>query len=223
VAVGHHLAIRRAARRGFEFALAWRVVTWTVLLGLVGSHLGAILLYEPWRALERPLLLLQVWGEMSSTGGIVGGAAGGWWAMRREGLDGARRLAFLDAIAFAFPFAWFFGRAGCALAHDHLGIPSTSLLAVAFPGGGRLDLGLLELLWTMVMCAAWLVLDRRPRPVGFFIAAWLLTYTPVRVVLDALRTEDARLFLGLTSAQVASAAGFGAGLWLALRLRRAPG
>jgi phosphatidylglycerol:prolipoprotein diacylglycerol transferase len=223
IVVGHWAAVRRASRRGFDFDLAWRVVTWTVLLGLVGSHLGAILLYEPQRALARPMLLLEVWGEMSSTGGIVGGAAGGWWAMRREGLDGARRLAFLDAIAYAFPFAWLFGRAGCALAHDHLGIPSTSFLAVAFPGGARLDLGLLELLWTIAMCAAWPLLDRRPRPVGFFLAAWLLAYTPVRLILDALRTEDARLFVGLTAAQAASLAGFGAGLWLAFRLRRGRG
>jgi phosphatidylglycerol:prolipoprotein diacylglycerol transferase len=220
VVVGHQLAFRRAARRGFDQDLAWRVVTWTVLLGLVGSHLGAILLYQPRRALEEPLLLLQVWGAMSSTGGVVGGAAGGWWAMRREGLDGPRRLAFLDVIAFAFPFAWIFGRAGCALAHDHLGVASTSWLAVAFPGGGRLDLGLLELLWTLVMAGLWLVLDRRPRPSGFFLAAWLLLYTPVRIALDALRTDDTRLLLGLTGAQLAAAAGLAAGVWLTLRLAR---
>ena len=36
------------------------------------------------------------------------------------------------------------GRFGCALQHDHLGIPSTYFLAVRFPGGPRFDLGLLR-------------------------------------------------------------------------------
>jgi len=221
VLVGHVLAVRRAARLGFDRDLAWRIVTWTVALGLLGSHLAAVLFYTPRLVLERPQVLLEVWGAMSSFGGVLGGAAGGLWAMRREGLDGAGRLRFMDAIAFAFPFAWVLGRAGCALAHDHLGVASDSFLAVAFAGGGRLDLGLLELLWTVLMAGLWLALDRRPRPSGLFLAAWLLLYTPVRFVLDALRTDDARLLLGLTFGQLASAAGLLAGLLLLRRLRQA--
>lgn len=221
--VGHALAVHRAVRRGFGQPAAWRVVSWTVVLGLVGSHLGAVLLYEPGTALRDPLSLLRLWGPMSSTGGVVGGAAGCWWAMRREGFPPPRRLAFLDAVAFAFPFAWILGRAGCALAHDHLGPPSSALLAVAFPGGARLDLGLLELLWTLVMAGAFLALDRRPRVAGFYVAAWLLLYTPVRFGLDLARTDDLRLVLGMTGAQLACLAGLALGARLALRLRRADG
>ena len=222
VAVGHTLAVRRATQGGFDRDQAFRIITWTILLGLVGSHLAAVLFYRPELALANPLVLLEIWGSMSSFGGIAGGSAGALWAMRREGFDGARRLAFMDAIAYAFPFAWLFGRTGCALAHDHLGVPSTSLLAVDFPGGARLDLGLLELLYTVLMVLTWLVLDRRPRPAGTRVAAWLLLYTPVRFVLDALRTDDARFFAGLTFGQVASLAGFAVGAWLLRRVRRAP-
>jgi phosphatidylglycerol:prolipoprotein diacylglycerol transferase len=92
---------------------------------------------------------------------------------------------------------------------------------VAFPGGARLDLGLLELLWTLVMAGAFLALDRRPRVEGFWVAAWLLLYTPVRFGLDLVRTDDLRLVLGLTGAQLACLAGLALGARLALRLRRA--
>jgi len=220
VLVGHYLAVRRAAKVGFDHDQAWRIVTWTVLLGLVGSHVAAVVFYAPRLLLERPLALLEVWGAMSSFGGILGGVGGALWASRRERLDGAARLRLLDAVAFAFPFAWVLGRTGCALAHDHLGIRSQAFFAVAFPDGGRLDLGLLELAWTVALAAAWPALDRRPRPTGFYLAAWLLLYSPVRLGLDALRTDDERLLLGLTFAQAASLLGFGAGLWLLARIRR---
>lgn len=221
VVLGHQLAIRRAARQGFAGDPAWRIVTWTVVAGLIGSHLAALLFYEPHRVLEEPLLLLQLGGGMSSFGGMIGGAAGAWWAMAREGLAPARRLAFLDAVAFAFPFAWVLGRTGCALAHDHLGVASNHWLAVAFPDGGRLDLGLLELLWTLLLAALWLALDRRPRRSGTYTAAWLLLYGPVRFGLDALRTEDARL-LGLTFGQAASAVAVAAGVALGVKVWHRP-
>jgi len=50
---------------------------------------------------------------------------------------------YFDVLAFAFPFVWTIVRAGCALAHDHIGRASASILAVNFPGGPRFDLGLL--------------------------------------------------------------------------------
>ena len=105
-----------------------------------------------------------------------------------------------DCVGFGFPFAWVFGRAGCALAHDHLGIASTSWLAVQFPDGPRLDLGLLEFFYTLGIAALFLALDRRPRPDGFFVFLFFAVYGPVRFVLDIFRTEDAR-YLGWTPGQ----------------------
>lgn len=221
VLAGHGLAVRRAVRLGFDRRVALRAVTWTVAAGVVGSHLAAVALYDPGRLAREPLALLEIWGAMSSAGGVLGGVAGALWALRREGRG--RRLAFLDAVAFAFPFAWALGRLGCALAHDHLGVASASPLAVAFPGGGRLDLGLLELLWTLAMAALWLALARRRLPAGALSALWLLLYCPVRLGLDALRTDDHRVLLGLTFGQLASAGGLVAGAWLARVAWRAPG
>jgi len=205
VVVGHEVVVRRARRLGFDPDLASSLVAWTIFFGFVGSHLFDVVFYEPAELRQSPFVLLQVWGSMSSFGGILGGLLGGWWLTRRKGLSGSQVLVFLDILGFAFPFAWIFGRAGCALAHDHMGIATTSWLAVRFPNGPHFDLGLLELLYTIAMAALFLLLDRRPRPTGFFMALFFTLYGPVRFGLDSLRTGDER-YLGWTPGQYGSVA-----------------
>lgn len=203
VIVGHEVVVRRARRLGFDPDLASSLVAWTIFFGFVGSHLFDVVFYQPAELRQNPLVLLQVWGSMSSFGGIIGGLAGGWWLTRRKGLSGSQIFVFLDILGFAFPLAWIFGRAGCALAHDHVGIPTTSLLAVRFPDGPRFDLGLLELLYTIAIAALFLLLDRRPRPTGFFVGLFFTLYGPVRFGFDVLRIGDQR-YLGWTPGQYAS-------------------
>jgi len=203
VVVGHEVVVRRARRRGFDSDLASSLVAWTIFFGFVGSHLFDVLFYEPSELRQNPVVLLQLWGSMSSFGGLLGGLAGGWWICRRKGLSGRELLAFLDLLGFAFPFAWIFGRAGCALAHDHRGVATTSWLAVRFPDGPHFDLGLLELLYTIALAALFLLLDRRPRPTGFFLGLFFALYGPVRFGLDTLRTGDER-YLGWTPGQYAA-------------------
>src|SRR5260370_37083557 len=86
-----------------------------------------------------------------SLGVISGGFLGGllWCRFRRLSLF--ETLRRLDIVAYATPFAWMFGRLGCALAHDHRGLPSTSWIAVQFPEGPRYDLGLIEFLFLIGM------------------------------------------------------------------------
>ena len=47
--------------------------------------------------------------------------------------------------------------------------------------------------------------DRKPRPIGFFIAVICLLYAPARFAMDFLRVEDVR-HLGLTPGQYAALA-----------------
>jgi phosphatidylglycerol:prolipoprotein diacylglycerol transferase len=65
------------------------------------------------------------------------------------------------------------------------------------------DLGLYEALWSLAMIPFFKLLDRKPRFPGFFTGMWLLSYGPVRLALDAVRTEDTRYF-GVTPAQIGS-------------------
>ena len=203
VCTGFAVVSRFAPRFGLARPVAERTVVWTILLGFVGSRVVELAAYHPELLVERPLELLRIWGGMSSYGGIAGGIAGALVVMWRRGLSRAEMLRFFDLVAFAFPFAWVLGRAGCSLRHDHLGVASESLLAVSFPDGPRFDLGLLELLLTIPIAGGFAWLSRRPRPSGFYLALFFTIYGPARFGLDALRSGDPR-YLGWTPGQYAS-------------------
>ena len=150
---------------------------------------------------------------------MLGGIAAAIVVMRRRGMSADAIWRFVDLVAFAFPFAWIFGRAGCALRHDHMGIASDHWLAVAFPDGSRFDLGLLELFYTVALAALFAVLSRRDRSAPFYTGLFFALYSPVRFALDMLRDGDAR-YLGWTPAQYLCIAATLAGIIL-LRLSAA--
>jgi phosphatidylglycerol:prolipoprotein diacylglycerol transferase len=159
-----------------------------------------------------------------------------FFRFRAPGLDARTRWEYLDVIAFVFPFAWAIGRLACTTAHDHPGTLTTFPLAVSlktpearayitavYQDAGRLaelpgpselarmafhDLGWYEFLYTLLeIVPVFLLLDRRPRPPGFYVIVFLLLYVPARFGLDFLRLGDARYF-GLTPGQYAGLAVF---------------
>ncbi|HEU4429598.1 MAG TPA: prolipoprotein diacylglyceryl transferase family protein, partial [Myxococcota bacterium] len=201
--------VRRAPRAGIARATASSLVIWAVVIGLVSAHVFDVLAYRPEVLRSDPLELLRVWGELASTGGMLGGLGGLFWIARRKGLSGAQLARFFDVVMFALPFTLAIGRLGCALQHDHLGIASTSMFAVRFPDappwhGPRFDLGLLETLVCTAIAGVFVALDRaRPpqlRAPGFYLALFFALYGPARFALDFLRVGEAR-YAGLTPAQ----------------------
>jgi len=86
------------------------------------------------------------------------------------------------------------GRLGCALAHDHRGLPSTGFFAIRFPGGPRYDLGLIEFLFLILLAVSFRVFDRRSRPAGFFFGLFCLVYGGFRVFLDTLHIQPLRFW-----------------------------
>lgn len=209
---------------------------WMIGGGIIGAHLLAVLVYFPEKLREDPWLLLRVWEDISSFGGMLGGLIGAvlFFAIRLPESTRHTRVAYLDAVAFVFPGALAIGRVGCALAHDHPGVVTSFPLAVSletpaaqslmrdaygaaglpFPTAaatlGFHDLGLYELLFLALLIvplfAYW---NRQQRPAGFYLIAFAALYFPARFGLDMLRVSDAR-YLGLTPAQ------WGAALVLAL-------
>lgn len=168
----------------------------------LGAHTGGILLDRGLAALARPSLFLAAGGSFSSSAGVAAaGLAGALYV-------GVRRLdprPWADVAAWAFPFGLVVARVGCALAHDHPGRLSSSWLAVRFPGGARLDCGLLELMAAPLLVALAVVLGRRRLAPGRLAGAIGAAYTLIRFPLDFLRASDvprvdARL-VGLTFAQ----------------------
>lgn len=150
-------------------------------------------------------------------------------------------LAFADTILAVFPFAWTFGRLGCTVVHDHPGLQASAStpLTVAYGPGPvhpygffelrfgsvpRFDLGLLEMLFSLLLGCLFALTWRKRLPVGAYAAALPLLYAPVRFAMDYLRLEDAEggdlRYAGLTPAQWACLALFGLGLVLLTRLAR---
>ncbi len=247
VIVGWMMAVARCRKTALDPAVCNDLLIYVVLSGFVVAHLYSVLAYYPGEVRQHPLILLKFWENISSFGGIVGGVIGLWIYFRVKGrrIAATDRWRYLDAISYAFPFAWAIGRLGCALAHDHPGTVTTFPLGVSlatheartyiryfYGAADRLselpemeqlgelafnDLGWYEFLYTaLVIMPLFLVLDRKTRQPGFFLIAFLLLYVPARFLLDFLRLADAR-YAGLTPAQYAGAAVFLASACFALR------
>ena len=200
ILLGYWMLIRRAEKLGFNADIASRLAIWLVACGLLGAHLFAVTLSDPKDIFSDPLVLLRLWEGLSSFGGFLGGILGGIWFMWNYSLRYAEAWKYFDLVAFVFPFAWILGRAGCFLAHDHPGVETAGWWAVRYPDGQRFDLGLLELLYTLILVGIFLVLDRRQRPTGFYFALFFFLYGPGRFFMDELRINEVKYF-GFTLAQ----------------------
>jgi len=158
-------------------------------------------------------------------------------------------LPFCDLILSVFPVAWVFGRSGCASVHDHPGALASGYapLAVEFPsatpgvteGPGlhvpvgpitfihglypRYDLGLLELMFTIVLASLLALTWRKRLATGTYVAVTCLAYSPVRFMMDFLRIRDVQgadpRYAGFTPAQWACFAMFVFGLAMAWYVR----
>ena len=225
---GARMSQNKAERDGQDPELINRLVGWLVLGVFVGGHLGHAIMYDPQYFWENPKELLSVWSGLSSFGGFVGCGAVTYWFFKREDklirkANKKRKkageplqprisiLGYFDTLFYGFTLGWFFGRMGCFSAHDHPGLPTEFWLGV--PGMCDLskpeiachDLGLYEAIWALVMVLVVIVLDKKPRFPGFFSGLFILSYVPVRFVLDMFRDPfgDARYF-GFTPAQYGS-------------------
>ena len=231
VSLGFVIGLEIARARGIRLGLDVRDVVdgiiATVGMGFVGGHLMHVLAYHP-EQLEKDgvMALLRIWAGFSSTGGFIGAVVGStvfYTLIRKRPF-----WVHADNLAFAFPFAWFFGRMGCFSAHDHIGRRSDFFLAVDFPtaayGGPRHDLGLYEALWTGAIALVFLALRKKPLRHGFYTALFCALYAPARFLFDFLRNEDLAnadvRWAGLTPAQWGMIAMFAAGVAVANQLRK---
>ena len=250
LAVGLLISVFLAGRRGNRILGVpdERVHNLAILLVIVGwifSHIFAVVTYEPHAVLDNPLILFEVWGMISSVGGILGGIGGFlFWCSRNPEED---HLAWANLATWMLPIAFFFGRVGCTFAFDHPGKvaaefglwnwfhettgmgPEIFPLAMEyFDGQIRHNMGFYEALVWFVIMVAFLIVGRKPRRRGLFLWVLPIVYGLPRFFLDFLRAYpeelthgDAR-YLGLTPAQYTSLVFVGLGIWLWIRLRNAP-
>ena len=181
--------LRRCARARLDPGITREILFWCVVIGLAGAHLWWLLAH--WKSVAlRDVFSLH---GVVSFGDILACCLTGIVIMKLRGSTAAQRWAWYDAGAYTFVFAEMIGRVGCALGHDHLGIFSTSWLAVQFPSGPRFDLGLLEFLFLALFGIVVWLLGRRARPEGFFLALVTFVYGLFRLLLDTVRSQPAQI------------------------------
>jgi phosphatidylglycerol:prolipoprotein diacylglycerol transferase len=131
--LGLTIGASRFRQVGLDRAVGERLAWWAVIGGFVGAHLFALIFYHPAKIAANPLVLVQLWGDISSFGSILGGLLGTllFFAVRARATPLAVRLAYVDVTAYVFPIALMVGRIGCALAHDHPGRVTRFPLAVS--------------------------------------------------------------------------------------------
>lgn len=205
--VGYFATRRRARLTGLDPEVMADSILWVAGVGFIVGHLVSVVFYFPERIAENPLVLLAIWSGLSSFGGFLGGALGAWLFFKRRGLS---VLEHVDALIFGLMPGWIFGRLGCTVVHDHPGKITDFVLGVHcgagpcappwVPGQTRHDLGLYEMLFTVVLTIVIYAL-RNVRPIrGFHLALMLILYSPVRFVFDYARTAD-KTYFGLTPGQ----------------------
>ncbi len=218
------VGIREGRRRGLDAGVLTDFATWIMVPALIFARLGHAFAYEPSAFLHDPLKILRLWeGGMSSFGGFLGALIGALLFVKVHKID---FHAHADVAAFAFPLGYGCGRIGCFLIHDHPGTLSHSLLAVQYPGGARLDHGLLLSLLGFAIFGFFLLIKRQQpdkRQKGF-LPLLMIIYGAVRFILDFYRAwdlpgSDVRYF-GLTPGQYGSILLFLGGIALYVRFKR---
>lgn len=208
------------------------MVAHVVLLGFILGYFLNAAFYHPERYVEiwnDPSRLFTTYLGLSSYGGFIGAVLGLLLWKKRRGLS---LIAVGEAACFGFPFGWLFGRLGCFTVHDHPGKLTDFFLAVddyqvgTPPFEPRHDLGLYEVFWAAGAIALFLLLARKRRVRGFYMALLPILYAPIRFFLDYLRAEpeaggDVR-YAGLTPGQWASFLVLGLGLSVLWYIRTHP-
>jgi phosphatidylglycerol---prolipoprotein diacylglyceryl transferase len=252
VLLGTAVTTRRARTLGYDLVKLNSFVTWMLVTAFVLSHVLDSLFYHWDEVVKRPWSVIMLWEGLSSFGGFVGALLGivlwkyfyidGWVPRMREKPHPI--LPFADLVMSVLPLGWMFGRAGCSSVHDHLGATAApgTWVAVEAPLDARdengvhlgpielihghhlrFDLGLLELMFTVLLTICFALTWRRRLPLGSYVVATALAYSPVRFAMDFLRIPQSEggdtRYAGLTPAQYGCVALFLFGIAMIFYMR----
>jgi phosphatidylglycerol:prolipoprotein diacylglycerol transferase len=218
---------RELGRKGENPEVAWDVVMYAAVGGILGAKLYYMILHWPETAAD-PLGATLSRSGLVWYGGFIAAALLIAWRVSRLKLS-VPRVA--DAVAPALALAYGVGRIGCFLVGDDYGGPSTLPWAVAFPNGappstaGNLrnyfgvsvpdsipDATVLtvhptqiyEVLMAVVIFAIlWRLRTRLTRP-GLLFATYLALAGVERFIVEIFRAKDDRFLGPLTVAQTIS-------------------
>jgi phosphatidylglycerol:prolipoprotein diacylglycerol transferase len=237
VLLGAWIAATYVERYGISRDETYRVATWMVLAGIVGSRLT-------WAAthtdqIESPLDVIAVWeGGIQFSGGFICAVVVGLPFFRRW--TRLERWRVLDGYSLGLTAGLAIGRIGCYSVGEHFGRRSDFFLATRYEGGevrepgpGGFELvpgttfhntALYELLYLIVafavLGAALLIARRRGRELapGTIVGSFLVYYGVARWLSDTLRINDERV-AGMTGAQWMCLVMVPAGTWILWKVR----
>jgi phosphatidylglycerol:prolipoprotein diacylglycerol transferase len=130
---GSWLFTRLAVRRGVPVEAANSVVFWSLIGAIVGARVAYVIAHVS--EYESPLEWFQIWkGGISLLGGIAGATIANAVNIKRR----AYRFRFFqiaDAVAPGLALGIAVGRIGDLIIGDHLGKPTSWLLAWTYEGG----------------------------------------------------------------------------------------
>jgi phosphatidylglycerol:prolipoprotein diacylglycerol transferase len=224
-------------RRGLRRELAWEMLAWVAVGGILGAKLYYLGLH--WEDLAaNPVRELTSRGGLVWYGGLIGGVIAYYAQARRHKLPIGEMF---DSVAPALMLAYAVGRLGCFLVGDDYGVPTDSWLGVAFPNGAPPSTaGYLRSVgadipadvpdWTVLTVhptqlyevaaglllfgVLWKLSSRKLRS-GQLFAIYLALYGVERFLIEFVRAKGDRFVLGLSTSQVASVLllGLAAYLW----------
>jgi phosphatidylglycerol---prolipoprotein diacylglyceryl transferase len=237
VLLGAWIAAAYAERFGVPRDETYRVATWMVLAGIIGSRLT-------WAAthtdqIESPIDIIAIWeGGIQFSGGFICALVVGlpFFKQWRKVL----RWRVLDGYALGLSLGLAVGRIGCYSVGEHFGRTTDFFLATRYDGGdvreptlGDVPLvpgtvfhntALYEFIYMMVLFAGLgalvLMARRRGRTVspGTLVGIFVLYYGILRLISDSFRVNDERV-AGLTGAQWMCVVMIPAGVWILWKVR----
>jgi phosphatidylglycerol:prolipoprotein diacylglycerol transferase len=131
--VGSWLLMRLAVQRGLPETLANSIVFWSVIGSLIGARVAYVIAHVS--DFASPLDWLKIWeGGISLLGGIAGATIANAVNIKRQEYR-FRFFQVADTIAPCLALGIAVGRIGDLIIGDHLGKPTSWLLAWTYEGG----------------------------------------------------------------------------------------
>ncbi len=246
---GAWIMSKQLKRYGLNPELAWDILAWVAIGGVLGAKLYYLALH--WQDLAaNPIRELTSRGGLVWYGGLIGGITALYLQIRpRKGKPRLPMATIYDSTAPALAVAYAVGRMGCFLVGDDYGIYTDSPVGIAFPQGsppstaGQLraagDTGvpahlpdnalvtvhptqLYEIGLALIMFAIlWRLGAKKLRP-GQLFAVFMMLYAVERFVIEFVRAKTDRWVFGLSTSQLASIGLLAAGVYVWFRQQKQP-
>jgi prolipoprotein diacylglyceryl transferase len=215
------IAEYRFRRRGAPPWMVLDIAVWAVPFGIIGARIYHVITspddYFGSADDASPIRILYIWeGGLGIWGAVAGGAVGAWLAGRRLGVP---FTLIADVVAPALPVAQAIGRLGNWFNNElhggHTNLPwglvtydydvasgraktDSTGEPLLEPGGPFHPTFLYELIWNLGVAAVVILADRKWKlGRGRAFALYVMAYTVGRFWIEAMRTDEAHVILGM--------------------------